>query len=327
MAESMFAQDIIRCDICPADVEKGAAEIFCKSCKKHLCQSCISKHVLSSTVDHIVVQYVAHRRVRRLISPTVIQTLKSGFIPSSRVVKSRDGSLWTLGDMNTVKHLDMNGVVMETYSSGSIHSPYHITQKKGGELVFTVMAGKVLNAIMDKQIKTIITFREWTPRGLCVTANDDVLVSMFRTKEPDKIVRYSGVTVIQEISRDSQGNFLFRDASFVCENTNTDVCVSDAEARCVVVVKNTGVPRYKYSGGSQLEFDPGCVACDSQSHILIADKYQHCVHIIDKDGKFLSLIDKHFVKVPVGIHVGEDDTLYVAERKSGKIKVIKYMSP
>ncbi|XP_061164567.1 E3 ubiquitin-protein ligase TRIM71-like [Saccostrea echinata] len=177
-----------------------------------------------------------------------------------------------------------------------------------------------------QKIKTLLTFTGWTPRGLCVTANNDVLVSMFRQGEPDKVVRYSGVTVIQEFSRDSQGNFLFRDASFVCENTNTDVCVRDVETRCVVVVKSTGVPRYKYSGRSHSKFEPGCVSCDSQSHILIADKNQHCIHIIDKDGKFLSLINKHFIKLPVGINVSEDDTLYVAERKSGKIKVIKYLS-
>ncbi|XP_056011486.1 uncharacterized protein LOC125678444 [Ostrea edulis] len=327
MAEIQFAQDIIRCDICPTDVEKEAAEIFCKSCKKHLCQSCVGKHVLSSKMDHIVVKFLEHIRVRTLISPTVIRTVDSGYIPLSRVVKSRDEYMWTSADMNTMKKLDLNGIVIETISSGSIHSPFDIALNKMGELMFTVSAAKVLNVIRGQKAETLITVTGgWTPRGLCSTAKDEILVSMFKAGEADKIVRYSGVTIIQEIWRDSNGHFLFRDASYVCENANSDICVSDADSHCVIVVNSSGIPRYKYTGGPQSQFEPGHLACDRYCHILIADRTKHCIHITDKDGKFMLLVDRLLIQAPVGIFIDDNDMMYVAERKSGKIKMIRYMN-
>ncbi|XP_056009496.1 uncharacterized protein LOC125678443 [Ostrea edulis] len=327
MAEIQFAQDIIRCDICPTDVEKEAAEIFCKTCKKHLCQSCVGKHVLSSKMDHIVVKFLEHIRVRTLISPTVIRTIDSGYAPLLRVVKSRDDFLWTSADMNTMKKLDLNGIVIETFSSGSIYSPFDIALNKMGALIFTVSAKYVLNVVRDHKADTLISLTGgWIPRGLCSTAKDEILVSMYKKGQPDKVVRYSGVTIVQEIWRDSYGHFLFRDASYFCENANSDICVSDADGHCVVVLNSSGISRYKYSGGPHSPFDPEYLVCDRHCHILIADRTKHCIHITDKDGKFLLLVDRHLIRSPVGICVDENDILYVAERKSGKIKMIRYMN-
>lgn len=103
--------------------------------------------------------------------------------------------------------------------------------------------------------------------------------------------------------------------------------MSDVEARCVVVLNSSGIPRYKYSGRSRPRFDPGSLTCDGQCRILIADKAQNCVHVIDKDGQMLSVIDRSMTTIhkPVGIWVDEEDTLFVAERVSGNIKAIKYL--
>jgi hypothetical protein len=222
-----------------------------------------------------------------------------------------------------VKKLDLNGIVIETLSSGSVHSPFDIALNKTGELMFTVSAAKALNVIRGQKAQTLITFN-WTPRGLCSTAKDDILVSMYKTGQSDKVVRYSGAAVVQEIWRDSNGHFLFRDASYVCENGNSDVCVSNADDRCVVVVDSSGALRYKYNGGPQSEFEPGFLCCDRQCNILISYKIEHCIHIINKDGRLLLLVDR--LMGPVGIFVDENDLMYVAEKKTGKVKVIEYMS-
>lgn len=324
-----FAQDVIRCDVCPDTEEKEPAEIVCRSCRKNLCQACMAKHVLSSRKEHAVIQLSAiYRRPKILVAASLIQTIPGGFKPLSRVVKSRDGYLWTSAEMNVIKKIDMNGVVVETHSTGSIHAPFDITLNNTGDLMFTVMAAKELNVIRDQRSVTLIKISDrWTPRGLCSTAKNEVLLSMFKTGNPDKVVRYSGSRVIQEISHDSSGYFIFKDASYLCENGNYDVCVSDVEARCVVVLKSSGIPRYKYSGRSQPSFEPGSLACDSLCHILIADKVQNCVHIIDKDGQMLSVIDRSLTTIhkPVRIWVDDEDILFVAERGSGNIKAVKYL--
>lgn len=326
---SHFAQDVIRCDVCPDSGERDAAEIVCRSCRKNLCQVCVAKHVLSSRREHAVIQLsTIYRRAKTMVAASLVQTVPGGFKPLSRVVKSRDGYLWTSGDMNVIKKININGVVMETHSTGSIHAPFDIALNNTGDLLFTVMAAKELNVIRGQRSVTLVKITDgWTPRGLCSTAKNEVLLSMFKSGAPDKVVRYSGPRVIQEISHDSSGSFIFKDASFVCENGNYDVCVSDVEARCVVVLNSSGIPRYKYSGRSQPHFDPGSLACNSQCHVLITDKVQNRVHIIDKDGKMLSVIDRSLTTIhkPVGIWVDEEDILYVAERVSGKIKAVKYL--
>ena len=328
MAELQFAQDILRCDACPRSGERNAATIVCKSCRKHLCQSCVPMHVVSSRTEHVVVELGTNYRTARTLAPaTVVHTVNSGFKPASRVVKTTDGFLWTSADMNVVKRIDMQGVVMETHTTGSIHAPFDIAINKTNELLFTVMAAKTLNVVRNQTVVQLVRFSEgWTPRGVCSTARNEILVAMFKTGASDKVVRYSGVTATQEISHDSSGRFLFQDASFVCENGNEDVCVSDMDARCVVVVQSTGIPRYKYSGRSQSRFEPGSLACNRQRHILISDKCQNCVHIIDEDGSFLLLVGKSLIRRPVGVCVDEEDTLYVTERVSGEIKAVKYLS-
>lgn len=136
-----FAQDVIRCDVCPDTEEKEPAEIVCRSCRKNLCQACVAKHVLSSRKEHAVIQLSAiYRRPKILVAASLVQTIPGGFKPLSRVVKSRDGYLWTSAEMNVIKKIDMNGVVVETHSTGSIHAPFDITLNNTGDLMFTVMA-------------------------------------------------------------------------------------------------------------------------------------------------------------------------------------------
>lgn len=90
--------------------------------------------------------------------------------------------------------------------------------------------------------------------------------------------------MIQEIFFDLFGYFIFKDVFYLCENGNYDVCVSDVEVCCVVVFKSFGILRYKYSGCFQFSFEFGSLVCDSLCYILIVDKVQNCVYIIDKDG-------------------------------------------
>ncbi|XP_061187143.1 E3 ubiquitin-protein ligase TRIM45-like [Saccostrea echinata] len=60
-----------------------------------------------------------------------------------------------------------------------------------------------------------------------------------------------------------------------------------------------------------------------QSHILIADFDNDCVHIIDQNGLFLCLIDCE-LRFPSGLCIDRNDNLCVAESNNNKVKIIQY---
>lgn len=54
-------------------------------------------------------------------------------------MKLCDGYLWILVEMNVIKKIDMNGVVVEIYSMGFIYVLFDIIFNNIGDLMFIVM--------------------------------------------------------------------------------------------------------------------------------------------------------------------------------------------
>lgn len=64
-------------------------------------------------------------------------------------MKLCDGYLWILVEMNVIKKIDMNGVVVEIYIMGFIYVLFDIIFNNIGDLMFIVMVVKELNVIRD----------------------------------------------------------------------------------------------------------------------------------------------------------------------------------
>lgn len=64
-------------------------------------------------------------------------------------MKLCDGYLWILVEMNVIKKIDMNGVVVEIYSMGFIYVLFDIIFNNIRDLMFIVMVVKELNVIRD----------------------------------------------------------------------------------------------------------------------------------------------------------------------------------
>lgn len=96
-------------------------------------------------------------------------------------------------------------------------------------------------------------------------------------------------------------------------------------AGSVIVVDQTGNLRFTYKGPpTKRQFDPIGVATDSQSRILTVDGYDYRIHIIDQDGKFLRFIDSCDLQNPCDLCLDTQDNLFVAEKRSGKVRKIQY---
>ncbi|XP_078331577.1 uncharacterized protein LOC144625244 [Crassostrea virginica] len=242
-----------------------------------------------------------------------------------------DSELWTRGiNDNILRLYNLQGELLRSVKTKSRIMPYDIAVTRSGDLVYTDYGDSSINLVSGTQIQILITLRGWRPVCLCSTSFGDLLVSMTSDDyKQTKVVRYSGSTEKQSIQWDDQGKPLYTsgDIKYLSENRNLDICVSDRDARAVVVVSAAGKLRFRYTGSPSTpweSFRPFRITTDSQANILTSDYYNHRIHIIDQDGHFLRYIHNCGLQEPYGLCVDSRDNLFVAEIETGKVKKLQY---
>ncbi|XP_062615116.1 uncharacterized protein LOC134276844 [Saccostrea cucullata] len=226
---------------------------------------------------------------------------------------------------------------LESITTKSENIPTDIAVTESGNLMYTDKGDGTVNIVKEGKTQELIRLQNWRPMSLSSTSKDDILVTMENDdNKQSKVVRYSGYLEKQSIQFDDDGNQLFNfggSQNFICENKNLDICVADCGVQAVVVVNQTGKFRFRYTGHAPAPknkpFNPAGITTDSQGHILTADYDNYCVHIIDKDGRFIHFIKfEHFQ--PYRLCTDRDDNLFVAvaDLKSwppGSVKKIRYL--
>ncbi|XP_062588944.1 uncharacterized protein LOC134250597 [Saccostrea cucullata] len=135
---------------------------------------------------------------------------------------------------------------------------------------------------------------------------------------------------LTSISHDSTGQGLYREPIYITENRNGDVIVSDWN-RGVVVTDQRGNHRFSYRGPpseTRINIRPRGVCTDALLHILVCDLKSHSVHMIDKDGKCLSLIQtQQEINRPQSLSY-DDKThcFWVGSWNNNKVCVYRYIS-
>ncbi|XP_062585250.1 uncharacterized protein LOC134246919 [Saccostrea cucullata] len=141
-----------------------------------------------------------------------------------------------------------------------------------------------------KKSRLIKKMKKWKP--FCVfssPSNGDLLVGMYNTEtDKGKVTRYNDKgQLIQTMQYANTGMELYSGPSYITENNNGDIVVSDVGA--VVVTNREGRYRFSYRGPrAQKRLTPRGICIDALSHILVCDEYTSSVQIIDKDGNFQS---------------------------------------
>lgn len=163
----------------------------------------------------------------------------------------------------------------------------------------------------------------FSPQGLAFRKLGGFLICLWNNKVGQR--SYGKVIVLDgnpnfQIVRD-KNTPLYVCPTYIAENGNGDICVSDV--RAVVVTDAGGMLRFRYHGLSSDIFDPYGICCDSSCNIIVADMKNNKISLIDKDGAFLYHVTYEGMNMPRALCIDEDDNMYVGEWDSDAVKVIK----
>lgn len=113
---------------------------------------------------------------------------------------------------------------------------------------------------------------------------------------------------------------------YTTDNNNGDIVVSDSGKHAVVVTDNEGNLRFSYTGPHSI-LSPEGICTDPLSHILLCKGLK--VHIIDKDGHFLS----YFLDAQPGMFIPQciyydvnSHLLWIASSWNNNISIYKYIT-
>ncbi|XP_062595896.1 uncharacterized protein LOC134257271 [Saccostrea cucullata] len=168
-------------------------------------------------------------------------------------------------------------------------------------------------------------WKGYTPNGIAACKSGGILVCLWNKqvleRSQGKVVKLSlDQYKLLEIEI-NKNRPLFTCPTYIAENGNEDICVSDVNA--VVVTDAAGLLRFRYKGLSDdSQFDPYGICCDSQKNIIVADVMKNRIHMIDENGGFLHYIQYKDMNKPRALCIDENDKLYVGEWSSEEIKVL-----
>ena len=202
---------------------------------------------------------------------------------------------------------------------------------KQGKLIYTDNKGKTIYIVREGTIENLITTPQgWEARGLCCTRSGNILVNLHK-RGRNKIICYKDAIITAEIDEDKHGNPIFRDGRFrldVAENNNGDICVTDSNAKSVIVLKQKGCVRFRYDGKGadrMKSFEPRCILTGLMSQIIVTDINNNCLHILDQNGIFLKCVGHCELKRPCGLSMDNEGRLWVGLYSLGKIKILQYV--
>ncbi|XP_078328805.1 uncharacterized protein LOC144623839 isoform X2 [Crassostrea virginica] len=273
-----------------------------------------------------------------------IATIPTNYKPLYGVACVGGTEAWIYGNNRNITRIDIHGAVRDTVTTSCLNWPNDISVTRERELIYSDSNSGTVKIVRHGKSETLITTPQgWTPRNLSCTRSGDILVHMYKRNmflllsgsgTKNKIIRYQGQNIKQEINKDEQGNPIFKDGHyslFMSENNNGDVCVSDRNADIVVVVDNTGRVRFRYDGTParrEKSFAPRGIATDALSQMIVSDYNNNCLHILDQNGQFLGFlrfVDDCGLERPDGLSVDSEGRLWLGLYETGEIKVLKYM--
>lgn len=266
-----------------------------------------------------------------LPEPELIATVKTNCKQLKGICHNEDDRVWIYGTDEILREVDITGTVQNCITAISKNSQKDIAKNKKGEIVFSHLSDECVNIVREGKISKLLDLSGWIPFGVTFNADDDLMVCMRREDyQESKVGIFSQGKLKKEIQFDETGKPLFsasRNNMYIKENANRDICVSDWNACAVIVLKSSGELRFRYTGNlsrSFKQFYPHGIVTDNYCRILVVDRKNDCLHVIDRNGKFLTYITCS-LQDPYVLSMDPDENLWVGEYDTGCVKVIRYL--
>jgi hypothetical protein len=266
-----------------------------------------------------------------LAKPECLKTIPTNDTKVHGICCEFPDKVWVYGDDEKLKQLDKNGTMLKCIDAISGNSQKDIAINKENQIAFSHKMDECVYLVRNDRIEEVAKIVGWILYGLSFNSEGDLMVCMRRNDfNASKVGIFSKGILSREIQNDDTGKPLFslgRNNMYITENGNRDICVSDWNACTVIVVKKSGEFRFRYTGNlsrSYKEFYPHGIETDICCHILVVDRNNDCVHVIDRNGKFLRYLNCT-LKDPFVISIDKNENLWVGECDTGYIKVIRYL--
>lgn len=305
----------------------------------------LSEHDVKQVMDHKTKKNkgrVGNERLLKLVLPPRLhQSLSiTELVRCGHITCATPDRIWTSyeGKLSLMNTIGDTLYYLEDIYFGIFENGVH-TMTSDGELIYIDMETNIKK--LSKEMENTITYipcttSHWIPECVyCSSCNGDLLVGMHSVEIfTGKVMRYnSSGKLKQTIQHDNKGVAIYQYPSFITENNNGDIIVSDPlpESGAAVIVTNRyGRHRFFYKGPStRLGLEPRGICTDPLSHILVCDEKTNTVHMLDQDGQFMSYLlirpsgvfKPHSLSYDIHRHC-----LWVASSFNNKVCVFRYIN-
>ena len=176
------------------------------------------------------------------------------------------------------------------------------------ELIYIDKDKNIIKLSEDKETTTTLIKNpdpEWILWCVyCSPSSGDILVGLYKNDinslsgKHTNTISHNTQTIPHN---DYTPRILYRKLTYITENNNGDVVVSDSSRYAVVVTSHEGIHRFSYTGPPSVpalpipafndsKFSPHGICTDVLPHILVCDSYTRTVQMLDRDGQFLSYL-------------------------------------
>jgi DNA-binding beta-propeller fold protein YncE len=240
---------------------------------------------------------------------------------------------WLSGQHPDIKLMDLESGECEGIPTDcTANGPSGMAVNKDGDIIYSNFEEKsVTKLVIGTKDITTLFHTDWNPKDLCIGNQDEVFVCLVENNE-GKVGKFSTLgQLLVEFVLDDDGNRLFEEPSYICTNCISDICISDTRKHAIIVLDTTGRRKFEYRGSDADDrslFDPRGIDTDSDGNIIVVDYGNSEILVISSSGEFLAyLLDRSDgLSRPCDISLDKESKLWVAECRTGKLKVFQTFS-
>ena len=223
----------------------------------------------------------------------------------------------------TIQLVERGGRVRDTINTDFDFNDMAVTPD--GEILFADYQNSCIKVISKQKTVSTLFSTNWTPVRLCCLRNEDIVVTHAYDKKV-KVYKRNGEV------RKSLDQIKFRcPGSVAVSKVNRGMYICDRENGShfspgkLLAIKVNGKLRYEYTGQGGAKFYPVQVCTDHMGNVLITDRDNHRVHILDQEGRFIKyvLTKDHGLDQPSSIDVDSEGYVWVGQHH--RVTVARYL--